>query len=184
MRLFTAIDIAPEVKDALARLLDRLRPTARIRWSPADNFHVTTKFIGEWPAERLEHLVAALRELPDRQPIQVAVSGLGWFPNTRSPRVFWAGVQAPPALAALARETDQAVCRLGVPREARSFSPHLTLARIKERTELERLRNEIAALASDHFGEFFADRFRLYVSELGPSGSTYTVLEEFVFARS
>jgi len=184
MRLFTAIDLTPEVRNELACLLDRLRPTARIRWSPDENFHVTTKFIGEWPPDRMQELITVLRELPAHPPIHIAVRGLGWFPNPRSPRVFWAGVRASPTLAELARETDQAVARLGVPSETHTYLPHLTLARIKERSCLDSLRQAITALPSDQLGEFAADRFKLYLSELGPAGSIYTPLEEFVFARS
>ena len=60
MRLFTALDLAPGVAANLERLLKQLRPTARIQWSPPANLHITTKFIGEWPDERLAELRAAL----------------------------------------------------------------------------------------------------------------------------
>jgi 2'-5' RNA ligase len=181
MRLFTGIDLAGEVKDQLARLLDRLRPTARLKWSTAGNFHVTTKFIGEWPGARMAELSAALRAVPSPPPIRIAIRGLGWFPNARAPRVFWAGVEADPALAELARDTDRALARLGVAPEARAFSPHLTLARIKDQVPLDGLRDAISSLPSEEFGEFVADRFHLYLSELSPSGSVYTKLEDFVF---
>ncbi len=114
MRLFTGIELPAEIKTRLARLLDTLRPTARIKWSPVDNLHVTTKFIGEWPDERVDELVAALRSLPPREKVHIAVRNLGWFPNPRSPRVFWAGLEAGPGLAELARETERSLVRLGV----------------------------------------------------------------------
>jgi RNA 2',3'-cyclic 3'-phosphodiesterase len=180
MRLFTAIDLPVDVKDRLAALIGRLRPSARLRWSAAGNLHITTKFIGEWSAERLEELSAALRGVPGRPTIPVAVRGLGWFPNPRAPRVFWAGVEAGEPLEDLARTTDLALARLGVPREERPFSPHLTLARIKEPAPLDRLREAISSLPSEEFGQFLADRFCLYESQMGPSGSVYGKLEEFV----
>jgi 2'-5' RNA ligase len=66
--------------------------------------------------------------------------------------------------------------------ESRAFSPHLTLARIKERLNLQPLRESIAALPSLDFGQFVADRFFLYQSRLGPKGSVYTKLAECKFS--
>ena len=182
MRLFTAIDLPADITDQLAALIVRLRPAAKLKWSSAANLHLTTKFIGEWPDERLGELSAALRGLPGHLPTGIAIRGLGWFPNPRAPRVFWAGVEAGPVLADLARSTDQALARLGVAREDRPYSPHLTLARIKESVPLDRLRDAVAALPSEEFGQFVADRFCLYRSQLGSSGSVYTKLEEFALS--
>jgi len=64
--LFVAIDIPAEIKDALRYFVDRLRPTAKISWSPVDNLHITTKFIGEWPELRLDEIKGALTALPRR----------------------------------------------------------------------------------------------------------------------
>jgi 2'-5' RNA ligase len=183
MRLFTAVDIPPDVIRRLDRLVSELRPTARIAWSPVANLHITTKFIGEWPEARADELIQALRGLSRREPIPIEVHGLGFFPNPRAPRVFWAGVHAPGALGELALETDRALARLGVPSESRAFSPHLTLARIKTPVTLEELHKAIAALASTDCGAFTVDRFFLYRSKLTPSGSIYTKLSEFPFAQ-
>lgn len=179
MRLFTAIDLSPEVAASLGGLVSRLRPTAPIQWSPAANFHLTTKFIGEWPEARLEELNAALRGLAGRPPFPVEVRGLGFFPNPHAPRVFWAGVHAPAALGELARDTDRALGALGVPLETKPYSPHLTLARVKQPARLQTLQQAIAALPSVEFGGFTADRFFLYHSRLAPGGSVYTKLSEF-----
>jgi 2'-5' RNA ligase len=183
MRLFTAIDLPDEILKNLERLLRLLKPAARINWSPIDNMHITTKFIGEWPDERLQELEAALGALRGFAPIPVHVRNLGFFPNPHSPRVFWAGVDAAPDLAVLAKETDQALSALGVEREKRVFSPHLTLARIKEPVPLQRLRATIAGLDSLDFGRFVADRFFLYLSKMRPQGSVYTKLAEFPLTK-
>jgi RNA 2',3'-cyclic 3'-phosphodiesterase len=180
MRLFTAIDLPAQVVHSLTDLIGRLKPTARIKWSPAENLHVTTKFIGEWPDERLEELRSALRTQPPCGPITIEVRGLGFFPNPHSPRVFFAAVNAPPSFAALAHDTDEVLARLGVPAEKRPYSPHLTLARIKEPVPLQRLQQTIAALDSLEFGNFKADRFYLYQSRSNPAGSVYTQFAEFL----
>lgn len=184
MRLFAGIDLPNEVRENLAALLGGLRPCARLNWSPAENLHITTKFIGEWPEQRLDALVAALQSLPPRQPIGIALQGLGWFPNARAPKIFWVGVKADGGLAELARHTDETVARLGVPLERRPFSPHLSLARIREQVPLARLQEAVAALASEDFGEFKASRFHLFLSQTAASGSVYSKLAEFPLVRS
>ena len=178
MRLFAALDLLAATVHRLEELLDGLRPLARIHWSPPANLHITTKFIGEWPDARIEELKAALTSIEPRGTLSVHVRRVGFFPNPHAPRVFWCGVEAP-GLEALAAATDRATSALGIPAETRAFSPHLTLARIKERVDLQRLREAIAALPSLDFGTFEADSFSLYRSTLRPSGSVYTKLADF-----
>jgi 2'-5' RNA ligase len=183
MRLFTGIDLSPEVVGNLEDLLRRLEPAAQINWSVPENLHITTKFIGEWPEGRLPELTAALGALPRREPISIAVEKLGFFPNPHAPRVFWAGVHAGEGLAQLARDTETALAPLGIPKEDRAFSPHLTLARIKTPGKQTRLLQAVAKLPSLDFGNFVADRFYLYRSKTAPTGSVYTKLSEFPFAK-
>jgi len=182
MRLFIGLDLPGEVVGNLEALLRQLRPTARIHWSPPANLHITTKFIGEWPEERLGELKSALSALPACPAIEVRIAQLGFFPNARSPRVFWCGIEAE-GLAALAAETDDATSSLGIAREDRAFSPHLTLARIKERLDLRRLHEAIATLPSLDFGRFEARTFFLYQSRFQPTGSVYTKLAEFPLSK-
>jgi 2'-5' RNA ligase len=181
MRLFTAIDLPPEVNERLAALIAKLRPLANIGWSPAANLHITTKFIGQWPEDRLPELEAALAGVDRRSPIPIRLGGLGFFPNRKSPRVFWAGVEAPPDLRALARDIDSALAKLGLEPESRAYSPHLTLARIKQPSGLERFQSEVDRLGQPDLGSFVADRLYLYLSKPGRSGSVYTRLSEFPF---
>jgi 2'-5' RNA ligase len=178
MRLFTGLDLPAEVTGNLEELLRRLRPTARIHWSPPANLHITTKFIGEWPEARLAELQRALGAMAAGPPIAVRIRGLGFFPNARAPHNFWCGIEAP-GLADLAAATDGATAALGIARETRPFSPHLTLARIKGRVDLGELQRAIAALPNTEFGGFEARGYRLYQSQLRPSGSVYTKLAEF-----
>jgi 2'-5' RNA ligase len=178
MRLFVGLDLPDGTVHSLDALLARLRPTARIHWSPLANLHITTKFVGEWPEARIEEMKAALAAVEWRTPIDVHVHRVGFFPNPHAPRVFWCGIEAP-RLDGLAAATDRATAALGVPAETRPFSPHLTLARIKDRLDLQPLREAIAALPSLEFGRFTAAGFFLYESKLRPAGSVYTKLAEF-----
>jgi RNA 2',3'-cyclic 3'-phosphodiesterase len=184
MRLFTGLDLSEESRELLERLLDGLRPLAHLKWSAIYNLHITTKFIGEWRPERLEELKAALARVGKRENVSITIQGLGWFPNPHNPRVFWAGIQGGSALAMLALDIDSAVEPLGIPRETRPFSPHLTLARVKEAAPLQELRQAIAKLESVEFGCFTADRFFLYLSEPGAAGPVYTKVSEYPFQHA
>jgi len=193
MRLFTAIEISPGVKDDfrndvknnLRALLDRLRPAAKLTklsWTRLDNLHITTKFIGEWPEDRLEEMKRALLSIGSPGAIQVSISGLGWFPNARNPCVLWAGVKAGEELRHLAQATDVAVHATGVAREDREYSPHLTLARIRDRMPsdaLNKLRSVIDSLGPAEFGSFRATEFHLYLSAAGK----YTKLAQYALTQ-
>jgi len=178
MRLFTAIDMSSEVQSHLSALLDRLRPAAKLSWSTAEKLHITTKFIGEWPEERLDEMKRALGKVTAPVAIKIAVRGLGWFPDQRDPRVFWAGVQGGEELKLLARATEQAVHAIGVPLEDREYTPHLTLARIRKRGRLDELKKTVESLKSTDFGAFEARAFHLYLSRAG----RYSKLAEFSVA--
>lgn len=181
MRLFVAIDLPKAVQDELGQLIGQLRPLAAVRWSHAENLHVTTKFIGEWPGDRLPEMKRTLAAVAAPAPFDIALDGLGWFPNPHQPRIFWIGVAAPPALAELAAATEAAVESLGIPREDRPFRPHLTLARLNgiQRAELVALRQAVAALDSSHYGSFPVEAFHLYLSKTAPGGSQYSKLESY-----
>src|SRR5262245_16440148 len=168
MRLFTGLDLPADVVANLEELLRRLKPAARIAWSPPANLHITTKFIGQWPDEGLNDLMRALSDVPGRDAIAVSIEKLGFFPNAHSPRIFWSGIQAP-GLERLAADTDEMLGTIGVGREDRAYSPHLTLARIKDRIDFQPLRDAIAALKSLDFGRFEARSFFLYQSVLKPT---------------
>ena len=120
--------------------------------------------------------------MPSRPAIAVQVHKLGFFPNPHSPRVLFGGIEAA-GLHDLAKDTDDATAALGVDRETRDYSPHLTLARIRERVDLQPLREAIASLPSTDFGKFVAERFFLYQSTSAPGGSVYTKLAEFPLSK-
>ena len=113
----------------------------------------------------------------------VSVQGLGFFPDRRQARVFWAGIEAPPDLARLAGETDRATAELGVESEKRIYSPHLTLARNRHAAPVTHLLDAVDRMGAADFGAFTADRFFLYRSERGSGGSVYTKLSEHPFSR-
>ncbi|MBV9082245.1 MAG: RNA 2',3'-cyclic phosphodiesterase [Acidobacteriaceae bacterium] len=179
MRLFTGIDLAPEILLRLERLITALRPEALIKWSPLDNLHVTIKFIGEWPESDLDRLHEVLASLPPREPFSVEIRDLGWFPNEGSPRVLWAGIHGGEALESLAQDVEQRLETLGINKEGRVFAPHLTLARIKNPVPLQRLRQKVREMQPAALGHFSVSRFVLFRSEPGSNASIYRRLREY-----
>lgn len=175
MRLFTGVAPNPHVIENLARVLGELRPLAPLNWSPVENLHITSKFIGAWPEERLAQLQSALKIANVPPEFPVTVSGFGYFPNPHHPKAFFAGVQAGVELAALAQRIDEAVAPLGVKREDRPYTPHLTLARIRNEN-MRQVREHIAKMTNLDFGTFQVSEFHLYLSR---PGSLYTKLVTF-----
>jgi 2'-5' RNA ligase len=184
MRLFTAIDLPAEMLLRLERLLSTLRPEALIKWSPLDNLHITTKFIGEWPEQRLDELHAALEGLTPRESFDLDIRDLGWFPNERSPRVLWAGVHGSPALRKLMAETEERLLALGVAKEDKPSNPHLTLARIKNPAPLRSLRKKVDELQPAELGTFAVCHFCLFRSDPGSNASIYRRLRDYRFANA
>jgi RNA 2',3'-cyclic 3'-phosphodiesterase len=165
LRLFTAIDIPSDVRAALATVVDRLRPLAKLSWVPVEKLHITTKFIGEWPEERLDELKRALTSVKAPAPVDIVIRGLG-----RLPRALYAGVEPNDALTALAAATDHAV---GTPAEDRAYRPHITLARTRKR--VPSIDFDVSTI-----GSFRASSFALYLSAAGK----YTKLQEFPLSNS
>jgi len=189
MRLFVAIDLTPEIRAALAELMDELHPlTAAVRWVKPEGMHVTLKFIGEMPEAKLGAIRACLEQVHTATPVEIAVRDVGFFPNQRQPRVFWVGIAATPNLAELAAQVETALAALGIPREKRTFVPHLTLGRIRPAPETARglgqLRERMAMLTERKFGHLTANEFHLYQSKLSPKGAEYRKLASFPFVRT
>jgi RNA 2',3'-cyclic 3'-phosphodiesterase len=178
MRLFTGISIAPHVLDNLDKVLTDLRPLAPLNWSPLENLHITSKFIGAWPDEQLAELTRTLESVPAPSSFTLTIARFGFLPNPHRPRVFFAGVQAGPEPAELARRIDDALAPLGVARENRAYTPHLTLARLRNEN-IRELREHIANMTNFDFGTFQVSEFHLYSSKPSRGGSVYAILATF-----
>lgn len=179
MRLFIAIEIAPAIRDRIAEFVSHLKPNlANARWSRPEGLHITLKFLGNVPDEKRSAIEDTLCGIT-AQSFSLSVCDAGVFPNAKSPRVLWVGLDAPNALAELAGQIDAAMFALGFEREKRAFTPHITLARFSDRSKKS---DVIAALASTPkagFGTMTATEFHLYESKLSPQGSRYLKLATF-----
>lgn len=192
MRLFVALDIDNEIRNRITRFLEGVQPFAPdARWAKPESLHVTLKFIGEQPEAALDDLKRALNTISGNVG-EIHFRGYGFFPTPKSARVFWIGMQAGSELAQLATAIDAQMPALGVAKETRPFSPHLTLARApggsgaphrrksdKPNRVFQRLQEKLAALPTPEFGTMTPHEFFLYRSHLSPKGSTYTKLQLF-----
>jgi 2'-5' RNA ligase len=180
MRVFIAVELPDEVREVLRAglgLLKRDQPPAR--WVRPEGIHITLKFLGEQPPELVERLDGAVAGLLfGLSPVTVRLGGGGYFPHDRRPRVAWVGGQAA-GLDAWARVMEDAAAGLGVPREARAFSLHLTLARLERPWGVQAVEHFLVQVGKWQFPEFVAREAILFQSDLRPSGAVYTPLQHW-----
>jgi 2'-5' RNA ligase len=183
VRLFIAIEIPENIRTAFASLLKEFRALApQAKWVRAENLHVTLTFLGETEPAKLGALQNVLSGVRSAGPVNLEFRGLGFFPNEKRPRVFWAGMEASANLKALAADIDQAAHRLGFPLEERPFTPHLTLARIPLLGIPPKLLQATKEKSGQSFGFLRTQEFHLIESKLKPTGAEYTTLQTFRFA--
>jgi 2'-5' RNA ligase len=183
VRLFVALEIPRSVRERLAVLIEELRAIASpAKWVRPENLHVTLKFLGETAPEKLPAVSTALTGVRSPSPVELKFRGLGFFPNEKRPRVFWAGMQASANLVPLAGDLDRILAKLDFPLETRAFTPHLTLARFDPPGISRPLRAAVDGNASREFGVLRTGTFHLIQSKLKPTGAEYTTLQSFPFA--
>jgi len=191
MRLFVALDIDESIREKIVRFMDGLREFAPdVRWVKPESLHVTLKFIGE--RSDPEEIKQSLSKI-NATSFEMIFRGYGFFPNPKSARVFWLGIESGHPLLELAKAADESLVPLGIAKETHAFSPHLTLARSgsgrpsrgkDDRTNktFRRMQEKLTAFPAPEFGTMTAREFFLYQSQLGPKGSRYTKIETFALS--
>lgn len=184
VRSFIAVELDAVVLTALGDLQSRLKraPLGRLgRWVAPEGIHLTLKFLGSVPKERIPEIGEAVaRAARETAPFEITIAGLGCFPTVRRPRVIWVGVEEPSgALERLQSAVEHELERLGFAPEGRGFTPHLTLARIRDHAT-ERERAECGAwIKQQGVGRLAVMRVHevcLMQSDLRPTGAVYTRL--------
>ena len=184
MRTFVAIDLPSEIRRKIAQLIALLQPTTKhVRWARAEGLHLTLKFIGEIAPEKVAEVTSSLASIRIAAPISLAIRGAGYFPNERSPRVIWLGVEAGPELPALAAQVEAALLPLGIAKENRPFAAHLTLGRLKGPDKIPLLQEVLRRQEPLDFGSFAAEELFLYESQLSSGGSVYRKMATFALVE-
>lgn len=180
MRTFVAIELPEEIRGALAAEQARFREAAAdARWTRPEGIHLTLKFLGEVPENRVAGVEKALRQIGRFEPFRIQVKGFGFFPEAARPHVFWAGVDTSPSLAQLASRVEAVLAPLGFAPEKRAFSPHLTLVRFKVPRRQPKLQELLAEQGDAVLGRFEVSEFFLWESKLTPQGAQYRKVARF-----
>jgi RNA 2',3'-cyclic 3'-phosphodiesterase len=177
VRLFLAVELNPHERRAIRQATAPMRKAAsEARWVAEENLHLSIKFFGELPDTAPAELTELLAPVgASHQPFDLRVSGLGAFPNLRSPRVVWMGVQHDPRLELMHHDVESACAAHGYPLDARAFRPHITIARVREELPVANARAlALAARAVVYKGVQQVNELSLVQSALGPGGPHYT----------
>ncbi|MBI3248075.1 MAG: RNA 2',3'-cyclic phosphodiesterase [Deltaproteobacteria bacterium] len=182
IRAFIAVTLAESVIEEIAKIRSALQETrADVRWTRLEGLHLTLKFLGDLDRNRIEPVLEVLRETAHGgRPLQVTAQGMGAFPNSRRPRTVWVGLHGQ-GLAALNAELENALMSLDFPPDAREFTPHLTLGRVRSLRGWERMLPVMKAHEQTVFGESTIHYMTLYRSDLRPEGAVYTRLGAAAF---
>ena len=178
VRSFICIEIPQEIISYIGTVQHHLRSTARgVRWTRPEGIHLTLKFLGDVAVDRIELIAQAVAVAVANTPVfTVILDRLGFFPNSRRPKVIWVGLKDPSnQLAACQSGIEKVLVPLGFPAEERRFSPHLTLARIKNPNESSDLISQMGRQKIDAL-EFTAHEVVIKRSDLRPDGAVYTSL--------
>lgn len=179
MRIFLAINLPDDVRRGIHSAVAPLGALApELSWIDESRLHLTLKFLGEQPAERVPEVADALARVAVRhRDLLLEVNGVGAFPNFRRARVVWMGVAQDARLELVHHDVEVECERVGFEVEGRPFRPHLTLARVKSPLSEEKLR-ELARVARriEYRSEFIVRSIDLMQSELSTAGPSYTTL--------
>ncbi len=186
MRAFVSVELPESTRLLLQEEIVRLRKAGgRASWVRPEHMHLTLRFLGEITQDQKAAFAGTLSGLcADASPIQLAVEGIGAFPNVRKPAVVWAGIrQVAGDLAGFQQRIEQAARDIGLAPDNKPFHPHVTLARIRELAASAGL-VQVVKERTDGSPPTFGDDFQaaavaLFRSDLKPGGPVHTRLEEF-----
>ena len=182
IRAFLAVELSDALRASLAALLDQLRQSdPKVSWVPPQNLHLTLRFLGDVERSTLDTLDEELSQtLREVEGFQLSVQGIGAFPNRRKPAIVWAGFLDPPKQLFTAQAlTETTACSIGLEAQARRFTPHITLGRIRDPRQALKIFDDIVHFETFQAGEFSVRAVSLFSSELTAQGAIHRKLKEF-----
>ena len=184
MRAFIAIELPEDIRKALAQLQNRLKSCgADVKWVEPNNIHLTLKFLGEIDDTQFNKITSILQNfLASANSFSAVISSIGAFPNINSPKVIWIGIdKGDNEVKVIAKSLENEIKNVGIAMEDKSFSSHITIARIRSTLNLGKLVKELKILESDFSLQvrgFDVTKITLFKSSLTPKGPIYEILKE------
>ena len=184
MRTFIAIALPPEVKETLGKLQDELKTAqADVKWVEPENIHLTLKFLGEIDEEQLQELSVILDGIGQKtKSFTLELAGIGAFPKIQFPRVIWVGAtKGNEEAAKIAQVIEDESSKVGIPKEDRAFSSHITLGRVRSPLHLAQLTQRLMQLLQGEqikCAPFTVRSVTLFKSALSPAEPRYERLKE------
>lgn len=180
MRTFIAIELPERIKKKIEEVQAPLRKTDTfVSWVKPTNIHVTLKFLGEVPEEKINEVFSATgKALEGAKKFTMSLKGMGAFPDFRRPRVIWIGAgSGEKELSYLANRIEEEMEKIGFPKEDRKFSAHFTIGRVKSPKNIEKLM-ELVKLSDFQTEEIEVNEVVVMKSQLHPAGAIYTPLKK------
>jgi RNA 2',3'-cyclic 3'-phosphodiesterase len=176
MRSFIAIDLPEDIKEAINGLISKVSPgSSGIKWVTANNIHLTLKFLGEVKEELVPEIRKRLEDIGKlHRSFTIKIKGAGGFPNLKRPHVLWIGIEPSEGLQSLYRIIESQMSELGFERDPRSFSPHLTIGRVKDTGNMDSVAKGLSTYKDTFFGTIEVAEIRLKKSLLRQSGAEYS----------
>ncbi len=178
-RGFLALDI--DVTSDIERFMDEVESTrAPLKMVDKDKVHITMKFLGDTEEDQVGEISEIIRGiLKSYEPFKIHRKGVGAFPHLDYMKVVWIGMEKEQKLEDIAHEIEETLVPLGFPRSERSFSPHITVARVKGGKNKNRLKGVLQDHENDSFGSQRVTKLELKKSVLQKTGPIYETIEEF-----
>ncbi len=180
MRCFIAIELPDPVKSCLTQLQDEFKKCkADIRWVNPGNVHLTLKFLGNIKEEMLQTIINSMKKVcSSTNPFNLEIKGIGMFPNIKSPRVLWLGVENNSFIMSLQAGIEKEMEKAGFKQEERKFKAHLTIGRFRSSPGKEDIFKSVSTHEKDSFGIINVNSLLLMKSDLNPEGARHTMIAE------
>ncbi len=180
MRIFIGIKLDHAVHDKIEAFLKPFKKISTpIHWVKGANVHLTLKFLGEVAEQQYNQISERLTHLePQTQPLEIELAGCGKFGKNEELNIFWIGLRPNHALQQLYDSIENTLFKIGIPKETRPFSPHITVGRNKKNYNFKSLLTRVEELADAPIAQFSTGYFQLFKSALKPDGPIYTILKE------
>jgi len=183
MRTFIAIELPEQIKHRLAELQTKLKESnTDVKWVNPENIHLTLKFLGEIDAVKSNQIIKVITEISSSfTPFQVSLANIGAFPKIEFARVIWVAIDTGnKEVKLLAQQLEERLDKLGIPKEDRPFSSHITIGRVRSGKNSDKLAKSLKE-SEDYFRkeniEFTATGITLFKSTLSSSGPSYEALQ-------